>query len=209
MDGVRAPAFGKISPTGGLKPSAETLKLIELCGPALAAPTDIEVRQRDCAQGRGDDGLLRLDPLVEFKAGGRQFLEQALALRFVGGEVGALRVRRKQAPKVEGLATLEAIDAKIDQRLFHPGAEIDRGVVFAGPHRLEADVGNVLLRRRRHRIVGAGGGRDGLLNGAEINQLGELPVMGLECALVQIRRAGKNPCDGGTDQRRRTEIREF
>ena len=210
FDGVRAPALGGMSPTGRLKPSAETLRLIELCGPALAAPSSIlDVRQRDCAQGRGDDGLLRLDPLVEFEAGGGQVLEQALELRLVAGEVGARRVRRKQAPKVEGLTALEAVDAKIDQRLFYPCAEIDRSIVCAGPRRLEADVGNVLLRRRRHRIVGAGGGRDRLLNGAEIDQLSELRVLELEGSLVQIGRAGENPRDGGTDQRRRAEIREL
>ena len=39
FDGVRSPAPGGTSPTGKLKPSAETFKLIELCGPALAAPS--------------------------------------------------------------------------------------------------------------------------------------------------------------------------
>ena len=39
FDGVKAPALGGRRPTGRLNPSAETLKLIALCGPAFAAPS--------------------------------------------------------------------------------------------------------------------------------------------------------------------------
>ena len=39
FDGVKAPALGGTRPTGRLRPSAETLKLIALRGPAFAAPS--------------------------------------------------------------------------------------------------------------------------------------------------------------------------
>ena len=39
LDGVNALALGGRRPTGRLKPSAETLRSIALCGPAFAAPS--------------------------------------------------------------------------------------------------------------------------------------------------------------------------
>jgi hypothetical protein len=87
------------------------------------------------AERSGDDGLLRFDPLVEFEPRRRQLLEQALEFRLVVGEVGARGVRRKQAPEVECLAALEAVDAKTDQRFFRPAAEINRGFIVAGSNR--------------------------------------------------------------------------
>ena len=83
------------------------------------------------AERSGDDGLLRFDPLVELEAGRRQLLEQALELRFVRGEIGSRGMSRKQAPEVERLAALEAVDAEIDQRLFRPAAEVDRRRIVA------------------------------------------------------------------------------
>ena len=80
-----------------------------------------DIRQSDRADRRGDDGLLRLDPLVELEAGRRQLLEQALQLRLVRGEVGARRVSSQQAPEVERLAALEAVDAETRSAPCPPG----------------------------------------------------------------------------------------
>ena len=51
----------------------------------------------------------------------------------MGGKVGAGGVSRKQAPEIERLAALEAVDAEIDQRLFRPAAEIDWDGVSPSP----------------------------------------------------------------------------
>src|SRR3984957_11697621 len=107
-----------------------------------------EIPESDRAHRCGDDRLLRFDPLVELEARRRQLLEQALEFRLVAGEIGARGVSRKQAPEVERLAALEAVDAKTDQRLFRPAAEIDRGFIVAGSDRFEAELGDLLLHLR-------------------------------------------------------------
>ena len=134
FDGVRSPASGGKEADRQAQAVGRNAEADRTLRPRIGrAELILDVRQRDRADRRGDDGLLRLDPLVELEAGRRQFLEQALELRLVAGKIGASRVSGQEAPEVERLAALEAVDAKIDQRLVRPAAEVDRGVSSRRP----------------------------------------------------------------------------
>src|SRR6202020_964646 len=130
----------------------------------------LEIREGDCAERCGDDDLLRLEPFIELEAGRRQVLEQALEFRLVARKVGARRMGRDEAPEIERLAALEAVDAEVDQRLFDPAAEVEGGLVVARSGRFEAELRDLLLDLSRYRAVAGHIGRDRLLRRSEIDR---------------------------------------
>ena len=126
FDGVRSAAPGGASATGRLRPSADSVVSIALCGPALATPTaNFDGAERDRAVRRRDHELRGFAALGELQARRGEVPQQALELRLVRAR-GRRGGRKGGSPGRTPCASSRPSAPRWKRDLVEPAAGVER-----------------------------------------------------------------------------------